>query len=260
VGVALSLTGHASDAPPQSLSWAAAFLHTVGVAFWIGCLIPLGLLLWKPTGNARVALLRFSRAIPFAIVPLVFAGLLLTVVQFTSIADFWTTDYGRILAVKLVAVLALFSLAAVNRFVFTDRAARGDGSGMQALRRSIGVEIGLVVVILGLVELWRFIPPPRAVAAVAAAMSAPASTHAMAPTAMADVTVTPGRAGPVRMTLNLIDPSFNPIAAKEVSVDVANPDAGIEPITKMAVRAADGSWQVDALDLPVAGIWRITVN
>jgi copper transport protein len=236
------------------------FLHTVAVAFWIGSLIPLALLLWRPSRAGKIALVRFSRAIPFAIAPLVLAGVLLTLVQFDSISDFWTTDYGRILAVKLALVAALFALAAANRFFFTDRAVRGDAAGTIALRRSVAVEVGLVVMILALVGLWRFTPPPRTVAAVLAALSAPAVTHVMTPAAMVAVTVTPGRAGPVQLSLNLTDLSEKPLVAKEVSVDLANPDAGIEPITKAAVLAADGSWHIDSLTLPIGGIWRITVN
>ena len=77
---------------------------------------------------------------------------------------------------------------------------------------------------------------------------------------MAKVSVTPGRAGPVQLTLSLSNLSEQPLSAKEVSIDLSNPDAGIEPITKTAVLAADGSWHVDGLTLPVAGTWHITVN
>src|SRR3954471_16260708 len=43
VGLALSLSGHASTAEPQFVSRPALFLHVVCVAFWVGALLPLAL-------------------------------------------------------------------------------------------------------------------------------------------------------------------------------------------------------------------------
>ena len=40
-GLALALSGHAGTAEPRLVSRAAVFLHGVGVAFWIGSLLPL---------------------------------------------------------------------------------------------------------------------------------------------------------------------------------------------------------------------------
>ena len=50
------------------------------------------------------------------------------------------------------------------------------------------------------------------------------------------------------------------MVAKKVWINVANPDAGIETVTKAAVEAADGSWHVDGLTLPLGGIWHVSVN
>ena len=41
VGLALSLSGHATTAEPTSLTQPSVFLHGVCVAFWIGSLVPL---------------------------------------------------------------------------------------------------------------------------------------------------------------------------------------------------------------------------
>ena len=118
-------------------------------------------------------------------------------------------------------------------------------------------EIGLAVVILGLVATWRFTPPPRALAASAAE---PVNMHMHTAQAMVALTVTPGRVGPVRMSLSLMTGDFAALDPKEVTVTVANPSAGIEPIERRAVRVADGTWQVEGLVLPVPGRWRVRVD
>ena len=78
--------------------------------------------------------------------------------------------------------------------------------------------------------------------------------------AMVELTVTPGRVGPVRMSLSLMTGDFAALDPKEVTVTLANPGAGIEPIERRAVKAADGTWQVEGLVLPVPGRWRVRVD
>ena len=41
VGLALALSGHASNAAPQWLTRPSVFVHVVCVAFWVGALLPL---------------------------------------------------------------------------------------------------------------------------------------------------------------------------------------------------------------------------
>ncbi len=265
LGVALSLSGHAADAPPRSITWAAVFLHGVAVAFWAGSLIPLGLLLWQGDQKARAALVRFSWAIPFAIIPLLAAGVLLVAVQFTDLSDLWTTDYGRILAVKLTLVAALFALAAANRFGLTGRVLRGDQASNRALVRSIAIEAAAVIAIFALVALWRFTPPPRSIAAAAAAgaaNSAPAMAKIMSKETdtMATITVTPGRVGPVTVSLEITDMALTPIEPKKVSVSFANPGAGIESIVRNATLGDDGRWLIESLTLPLAGSWTVEID
>jgi copper transport protein len=53
VGVALSLSGHASSAEPQWLTRPAVLIHGVAVAYWIGALLPLALLLRGRSGGCK---------------------------------------------------------------------------------------------------------------------------------------------------------------------------------------------------------------
>lgn len=255
LGAAFASTGHASAASPQWLTRSAVFLHVVAVATWVGALIPLALLLVQDRNAARAGLQRFSRYIPWSVGALLAAGTILAVVQVGQPSALITTAYGRVLLVKLVLVALLLALALVNRFWLTKPAAVGETLAVTRLRRSIAAEVALVIAIFAVVPLWRFTPPPRSLEVAA---SAPAMMHLHGDSAMADVTLTPGRAGPVNIEVVVRTPDFGALPAKGVTLTFTQPEAGIEPIRRPA-DLRDGIWSVDKLTLPVAGRWQITV-
>jgi copper transport protein len=253
-GLALAASGHASTAEPQWVTRPAVFVHTVSVAFWLGALLPLGALLRR--GEGRAALVRFSRAIPFAIVPLLVSGVTLAVIQVEAPEALITTDYGRVLLIKLVLVAVLFVLAAFNRWRLTGPAEAGESVATRRLVAAILIEGLLALGVLAAVTTWRFTPPPRAIEAAAAQ---PVSVHIHAAKAMAEVSFAPGHAGPVSVSIAILTGDFGPLDAKEVTLTLANPAAGIEPIKRPATKAGDGTWRVDDLVIPVPGRWDIEV-
>jgi copper transport protein len=108
------------------------------------------------------------------------------------------------------------------------------------------------------VALWRFTPPPRALAD--AAPVPPVSVHIHAERAMASLTVSPGRAGPVSVSAFVVGGDLEPLDAKEVTLSFSMPSAGIEPIRRDARKLDAGQWRVDGLRLPVAGRWNVSVD
>ena len=256
-GAGLAASGHASAAHPQWLMRPAVFLHAAAVAFWIGALVPLGIALFRRDPEAAPALRRFSAAIPWIVAMLVVAGAVLAIVQVQTFGALLDTAYGNVLLVKLALLGALFVLAAINRWRWTGPALGGEAAATKRLARTIAVETLVALAIFGVVACWRFTPPPRALALAAAE---PAATHMHAEKAMADVTVTPGRAGPVDVSIFVTSGEFDPIAAKEVTLVLSNPAAGIEPIRRPAVGAGEGAWKVEGLLLPIAGVWQIRLD
>src|SRR5262249_10299251 len=151
-GLALALSGHASNAAPQWLTRPSVFVHVVCVTFWIGALLPLIAAMKAASGGA---LSRFSRAIPYPLRALVVSGGILAVAQLDRPDAFWTRPYGIVFSCKLAAVAALLALAAANRFVFASRCQRGDDKAAAALTRTMTVELCIAAVILALVATWR---------------------------------------------------------------------------------------------------------
>jgi copper transport protein len=278
VGLALSLSGHASTATPQFVSRPALFLHAVCVAFWIGALFPLALgvrdagMRATPSGGGELR--RFSNTIVPVIALLLLTGLWLAFVQIDRIDALWTTSYGRVLACKLAAVVALFALAAANRCWLVPKFETAGRAAARPLAISIAFELVIALAILGLVALWRFTPPPRALV-----VDAPVSVHVHGEKAMAQIEIERAKQQSPHASVLVLDGAFQPLAAKEVTLVLANPAAGIEPIRMNATRAgasggandaskaasaatnaAASTWRVDDLRIPVAGRWNLRVE
>jgi len=254
VGAALAASGHAAAASPRYLTVASVFLHGIALTFWIGALLPLGVALRTADQRAATELARFSRSIPFAIAALLASGAALAIVQLETLQALWATAYGRVLCAKLALVLPLLALALWNRRL-TPRAVDGSAPARRALRRAIGVELALVLAILGVVALWRFTPPPRALAAGADNFF----THLHTARAMANVRIAPGHAGPIEVMIQLETPDETPLPAQALTVTLSNPELGIEPATAEAHRLGPGQWRVE-MAAPVPGRWTLALN
>jgi copper transport protein len=259
VGAAFALTGHASAAAPQWLTRPAVFLHAVAVAYWAGALIPL-LALLRRREPALWTVRRFSAvALPLVAV-LALTGAVLAVVQIGTGSALTATAYGTVLLAKLAAVAVLLGLAVLNRVSLTP--ALSWPGAERRLAWSIGAEIALMVLVLALVATWRFTPPPRAI--VPAPRPAPVAGPAVAllhgERTMAQVTLTPGRVGQVRAAIAVMGPDHAPAEAREVTLSVALPSVGIEPLERRAVKAGSGQWIVESLPVPLPGRWQVRVD
>lgn len=259
VGLGIAAAGHARTVEPRTLAVSTVFLHASAITFWIGSLLPLHALVRAGTDDAKTALAWFSRAAPFAVVLIVASGVLLAILQFDrDVSALWTTDYGRVFVLKCMVLIALFALAGLNRFRLVPGLERGEKSKARWLSRSIAGEVAASLIILAVVGLWRFTPPPGALAAAARATF---FTHIHGRDAMANVTIDPGRVGRVHTTIVLQNPKDEgPLAAEEVAVVLSRTEGGNEVITRHARKSDDGSWQVDDLSIPAAGLWHMALQ
>jgi copper transport protein len=230
------------------------FVHVLCVALWVGAFVPLLAGLRAANTQGR-ALARFSRLIPYPLAALVLSGIALACVQLDRIDALWTTDYGRVLSGKLTAVLVLLGLAAANRYRLMPRFEAEGAADARRLRLSIAAELVIAMTILGLVGLWRFTPPPRAIAA-----AEPVSIHFHGGRAMAQIEVEPVRGRGAQVTVQVLDGEFRPLAAKEVTLVLSNPQAGIEPVRRTGTRKGRALWRIDDLRIPIGGRWRLRVE
>jgi copper transport protein len=256
VGVCLASSGHAGTASPQWLTRPVVFLHGVGVAYWVGALLPLMALAQGPAQTLLAVLSRFSRAAVPVVGVLVLTGLVLAIVQLENFHALVDTEYGWILSLKIILVAVLLGFAALNRFRLTP-ALQSDAKNERPLVRSIAIECAVVIGILAVVAGWRFTPPPRSLASAA---RAPLVLHIHSDKAMFQVLVSPGTTGADSVVLQIMSGDAGPLEAKEVTFILSQPEAGIEPFERKAVRDPDGSWIARNVAIPFAGRWRMRVD
>ncbi len=256
VGLSLAATGHAATASPQWLTRPAVFLHGIGIAFWVGAFAPLIAMTLRPKPVLLPVLNRFSRVAVPVVGGLILTGLTLAVIQLGSFQALIETRYGLILSTKLVLVVGLLLLAALNRFRLTPALA-ANPAATRPLVRSIAIEGVIAVAILAAVAGWRFTPPPRSLAVVA---ETPLAVHIHTEEAMFQVLVSPGRVGTDNFVLQLMQGDASPLVAKEATLILSLPERGIEPLERPATLGDDGYWHVRNVPIPYPGHWRMRIE
>jgi len=106
-------------------------------------------------------------------------------------------------------------------------------------------------------------PPSVAAPEASIARSASGSdsffTHIHDPRVMANVTLSPGRSGPVEVVVQLEDPQENALAVDGLSVSLSSPDHRIVLSAAAAERIATDTWRTH-LFVSEAGRWDLTLR
>lgn len=247
-------SGHATVAEPRLLSTPAVAAHGFALVFWIGCLPYLLLAMRKE--RVLIALVHFSRMALPLVVLLLASGLGLAALQAGSPEALLASDYGRVLAAKLVLVAAMLALALFNRFRLTPALARKDAGTTVALKRSIGAEIMLGIAVLALASAFRLTPPPRALADQAR----PVLMHIHTDRVMADIEIAPGRVGANDFLLFFQTGDFQPFTPQAAEITLQRTDREIENIRVKLHPAEDGTWHSTApAQLPWPGAWSMRI-
>jgi copper transport protein len=151
-----ALSGHAAASDHPALAVALDWVHVLAASMWLGTLftlfaagIPASLARRATEGTAGLALLvnRFS---PFALAAAGLAaatGVGSACLRLQTVAQLWTTGYGRALLVKLALLVAVAAMGTYNWRVV--RPSLGSDAAGLRLRASAGAEIitGILVVL-----------------------------------------------------------------------------------------------------------------
>lgn len=180
--VAPSWTGHAMVSVKHfRLAVLSDWLHLLAGGFWVGGLFHLALA-WpavfsKVSVHNRPSALHhmirsFTRTAMPSVALLVLAGLYNTWAHVPGLKALWLTEYGQALSVKLLLVLLMLLLGAINNYHFGKRAARlakkkeisATDSGAPIERsfyRSVAFEASLGLVVLLVTAVLVFLTPAR---------------------------------------------------------------------------------------------------
>jgi putative copper export protein len=141
--------GHIHGLAPNTAPGLLLCLHLLCAAFWLGALPPLWIIA-TGTNESQIAAAaaRFGKLAVRVVALLIAAGASLLLMLIGSAAQFWASDYGRMMAIKLLAVAALLSLAAWNKLILTPRLFQGDARAVSKFRRTLLAEMGVGALIL----------------------------------------------------------------------------------------------------------------
>lgn len=190
-----SLTGHAAVAAKHfRLATVSDWLHLVAGGAWVGGLFHLALTLppalrqldaGRRTRSLARVIARFTRVALPSVALLSLAGLYNAYAHLGGVRALWATPYGQTLIVKVLLVLAMLVLGAVNGFRFGPRAERlagdaGNDQGRTELERGFGrsvkVEAALGVLVLLVTAFLVFVTPGRNHPAMSASVEEPAQS------------------------------------------------------------------------------------
>ena len=266
-----ALIGHAGATPGLSggLHLASDALHLLAAGAWLGGLPAFAFLLSRTrdsAGRGQAALVvcvvdGFSRLGVFSVGILLASGLVNSWSLLGGPRDLIASDYGRLIALKIVLFIAMVAIAAVNKFYLTPRLPKR--AALHALQRNSLAEIGLGLCVLTFVAMLGSLAPSAHVHAVSTGIPPDAAfVHIHAAEIMADVTIEPGRAGRTDVTIRVSREDFTSYPAKDVHLALDPPAAAGRTIERTAVEQPDGSWLVNDLTLAPPGIWvtRVTVR
>jgi len=124
VALTTALTGHLADWGDLTPSVALDWVHVLAACAWTGGVAVLATISaragWAPPVLTTVAA-RFSRLAGICLFAVLATGVYNAWVQLPGLRALWTTDYGRILAVKVALVAVLAGLGCVNRYAVVAR-------------------------------------------------------------------------------------------------------------------------------------------
>jgi copper transport protein len=164
VGAGFSLSGHSASEPGAGVaSIVADWVHIAAASVWIGGLVMLAVLGWRlERGDRQRAFLRFSSLAAVLVGLVLAAGVYLGVLRLPTLADLWTTGYGRVLLVKIALVLVALAWGAAHHFLVRPRLARGrELPGGRVGRSLLGESLVGVAVLLVAALLVNTSPPPQ---------------------------------------------------------------------------------------------------
>lgn len=165
--IAFGISWASHPASRGTLALAADYVHLVAGALWVGALVALAVLIAvmrRASGESREALMRaclerFSRLAGPMVLVLAVAGGYVALRQLAGLSSLLNTGYGVTLLVKTVVFAGALVVAGYHRQSVVPRISAG--APVESLRRTLALEIGLLLTALALAATLSQTAPPR---------------------------------------------------------------------------------------------------
>jgi len=248
------LTGHPTASPVAGVSVVVDAVHLAAMSVWVGGLVMLvAFLLPRADERELGAILPiWSRWAFTAVGALVVAGVVQALIEVSSFTGFVDSLYGQLILVKAGLVAVAVAVAYVSRKMVLNRSAV---SGPARLRRAVLVELGVLMIVLGVSSALVNVPPPRTAQAAETGTTSTTVTQTLRNDTMSlQVDVFPAAVGNNSIHLYAYTPDNKPLPVVEWTATAALPSASIEPIEVPLLRITDFH-AVGDIALPQAGDW-----
>ncbi|ARJ07752.1 copper resistance protein D [Cnuibacter physcomitrellae] len=113
--IPLALQGHAAGAGSHSAATTALWMHTAGAAVWVGGLAVTAYASTRTDVNRPALLQRYSTIALIGFIVVALSGVVSAALRLAEPSQLFTTDYGRLLLVKIIALLLLGAAGAAQR-------------------------------------------------------------------------------------------------------------------------------------------------
>ncbi len=258
-----TLTAHASG--QGLLAVLADWLHITAVAVWIGGLASLLLVLRAAGPSARVPLARvlvprFSALAGISLGIAVITGLYNTWLHVPALRAFIVTAYGLALRVKLLLVLPLVVLGAVNRFVMRPRLASSTSNAgvVQHFVRILSGEVFLGAAVLLAVAALTITPP--ASVTFSAGSQQTLILLGVAGDVRVRLTIDPAQPGWNRYEAVATDKERRPLHSDaRLLFRFVKLDEDVGPTTNALTPAGEGRYAADGGEMALPGWWELEV-
>jgi copper transport protein len=260
VVVAVALGAHDAGQSPRWLFVPLEVVHLLAVGTWIGGLAVLAL----TARRAGIQVVRrFSVLALRAVLVVAVTGAWQGLAQVTSRAALLDTDYGRVLAVKVAAFLAVLGLAAVVRFRLLPRAGAGWKAGQTpgGLRRLLAVEAtgGAAVVVVAAL-LANTVPAGEVLDAARAAniRGGPQVQTLRGGPLRLQIGLEPGTVGRNLLEVHVTDAGGRPVdGLAQIYLSIADKAGRTASATAAAIRVAPATYRAVTDQFTLPGAWRV---
>ncbi|MCI0709779.1 MAG: FixH family protein [Chloroflexi bacterium] len=268
-----SLNSHAGTAEDEVAGIANDWLHLTATALWVGGLVQFGLvalLIWRTEQKSTPLLAEltahFSNYARIAVLALLITGIYSAWLLVGSVDALTGTQYGELLIIKLLLIMPLLAIAAIN-LIWTQR---NLNAGKQIWERHliglIGVEIALTVGVLAMVGSMTSVEFARSAHAKAQAVPIMPEPSPYAQEDSTDgmnigLSFAPGWVGDNDFAVTLTDRRGNPI--EDASLIRMRFKHMTENLGESEIRPehqGDGVYTISAPTLSVEGEWRIRLT
>jgi copper transport protein len=264
------LAGHAGTTDPVIVNLITDFGHVAGAAVWVGGLAMLLLVAFPATRTLappdRLAVMgpvvsRFSNAAVVAVAVIVATGIYRSWIEVRALRGLVDATYGQVLLVKVAAFLPLLALGAINNRITKPRIERALAAGksstqsLDRLRKLVGLEAAIALVVIALTAFLVNLPPAR----VTAGVEGPFMKDIALGEHTYNLLVEPNQVGrneihiaPTNSTINMM-PDI-----KEMKVLLRMPEQDIGPLVAKAETMGHG-FIVSGHQLSVPGDWTLEI-